>query len=297
MKKMTLFAIVLILAISAVSAQIYEIRVNSGPELSIYSTPDCQVFEIWRSEDGVEFNLHQTVNRNDLKLTGPDDWGYRTYVDVSVQEGTKYFYKVFSNGYESNTDYGWSIFSAPIVPPRAQIFGNQIIWTWPEYNFGNSSRAFYFFRRANGNSPGPWGDNGDEISNECITDLETTDGKYIPVCFDEQGKTMSAGCSPVGYLNNTTSVENSAENYSVCSNYPNPFNPSTTIQFHLERSGNVQLVIYNQLGQEIELLVNEIQFAGDHTYVWNAGNLSAGNYYYRLQIPGQIFTGKMILQK
>jgi hypothetical protein len=79
--------------------------------------------------------------------------------------------------------------------------------------------------------------------------------------------------------------------YTVSQNYPNPFNPTTTIQYTLPYPSNVNLTIYNILGQRIRVLVNESQYAGDMKVVWDGTNsagvrVASGVYFYRLQATG-----------
>lgn len=82
-------------------------------------------------------------------------------------------------------------------------------------------------------------------------------------------------------------------------NSPNPFNNATTISYSLEKPGNVQLDIYNSLGQRIETLVDNIsQNAGDHSVNWNPlRDYSSGVYHYRLNVDGKNLSGKMVLSK
>ncbi len=85
-------------------------------------------------------------------------------------------------------------------------------------------------------------------------------------------------------------------------NYPNPFNPSTTIRYQLATDDRVSLKIYNTLGQEIRTLVSGRKEAGVHDVTWNgrdhAGHIVAsGVYIYRLQAGSQVKSGKMILTK
>ncbi|OGU31160.1 MAG: hypothetical protein A2X67_02880 [Ignavibacteria bacterium GWA2_55_11] len=70
--------------------------------------------------------------------------------------------------------------------------------------------------------------------------------------------------------------------YSLGQNYPNPFNPSTTIQFGLPTRSMVTLKIYDVLGREVQTLVNGEMAAGTHDFVFHAGNLSSGLYFYIL---------------
>ncbi len=85
-------------------------------------------------------------------------------------------------------------------------------------------------------------------------------------------------------------------------NYPNPFNPATTIRYDLDREAFVSLRIYNVLGQEIRTLVAARQPAGNYTTVWDGKNnqglsAAAGIYFYRLQAGRFIHTHKMALIK
>ncbi|MFH0990261.1 MAG: T9SS type A sorting domain-containing protein [bacterium] len=80
-------------------------------------------------------------------------------------------------------------------------------------------------------------------------------------------------------------------------NYPNPFNPATTISYQLASSGVVRLSIFDITGKEVTSLVNEVQEAGHYLVHFNATMLSSGTYLYRLQAGSYISTKKMILMK
>lgn len=80
-------------------------------------------------------------------------------------------------------------------------------------------------------------------------------------------------------------------------NFPNPFNPSTNIIFELPSLKNVQLNIYNSLGQIIKNLYSGRLQGGIHTFLFNATGLSSGVYYYQLIVENLVFTQKMILLK
>ncbi len=80
-------------------------------------------------------------------------------------------------------------------------------------------------------------------------------------------------------------------------NFPNPFNPVTTIEFSVPRSGDVSLIIYNANGREIKRMVDGEMSAGKFTAVWNATELASGIYFYRLQTGEFVRTRKMVLLK
>jgi len=80
-------------------------------------------------------------------------------------------------------------------------------------------------------------------------------------------------------------------------NYPNPFNPATNIQYAVSRRQFVSLKVYDVLGNEVAILVNEEKLAGNYEIEFDAGNLSSGIYFYRLVASSFIQTKKLILMK
>ncbi|MCI0496622.1 T9SS type A sorting domain-containing protein [candidate division KSB1 bacterium] len=91
--------------------------------------------------------------------------------------------------------------------------------------------------------------------------------------------------------------ENIPTEFELSSNYPNPFNPTTTIQFGLPREAKVKLTVYNINGQEIATLVNDVRVAGTHKVQWDASNLPSGMYLYRLEAGSTVLNHKMMLLK
>ncbi|MBL1214872.1 MAG: T9SS type A sorting domain-containing protein [Ignavibacteriae bacterium] len=87
------------------------------------------------------------------------------------------------------------------------------------------------------------------------------------------------------------------EEYALNQNYPNPFNPSTTLSFTLPEAGNVNLTIYDLLGQKVATLIDDNMSAGYHSAVFNAKNLPSGIYIYRLISENFTETKKMQLLK
>jgi hypothetical protein len=88
--------------------------------------------------------------------------------------------------------------------------------------------------------------------------------------------------------------------YRLYNNYPNPFNPATKIKFDVPASiggGKVKLNVYNQLGEEVAVLVNQNLKAGSYEYSFDASGLSSGIYFYTLQSNDFRDTRKMILVK
>jgi hypothetical protein len=167
-------------------------------------------------------------------------------------------------------------------------------------------------------------DNGITVFlNDGIGNFTTRENCYFPFArglprsvvasdFDQDGKTDIAiastvngpdslyvlyniGGGTVGMQNEET--EEIPTSYSLVQNFPNPFNPTTTIQFSLPQAGDVSLKIYNLLGEEVKTLVNEYKEIGNHSVQFNANNLASGIYFYRLQAENFVETKKMILLK
>ncbi|MEO8209768.1 MAG: T9SS type A sorting domain-containing protein [bacterium] len=86
-------------------------------------------------------------------------------------------------------------------------------------------------------------------------------------------------------------------NYSLSQNYPNPFNPTTSISFDIPKSSQIKLVIYNSMGQEVYVLLNEELVAGSYEYDFDASNFSSGMYYYKLETSDFSDTKKMMVIK
>ena len=87
------------------------------------------------------------------------------------------------------------------------------------------------------------------------------------------------------------------ETFELSQNFPNPFNPSTTIEYQLPKDAKVTLKVFNLLGQEVAVLADGEQKAGYYSAQWNARSMSSGVYIYRLYAKEFVQTKKMILMK
>lgn len=106
---------------------------------------------------------------------------------------------------------------------------------------------------------------------------------------------MDIACAlPVGKSNNNNQTPNT---YKLEQNYPNPFNPVTKINFAIPNPGNVKLLVYDVLGREVSVIVNEYKQAGNHSVVFDAENLASGIYFYSIEAGDFKDTKKMTLIK
>ncbi len=85
--------------------------------------------------------------------------------------------------------------------------------------------------------------------------------------------------------------------YMISQNFPNPFNPTTSIQFALPRMEHVVLRVFDMLGREESTLVEDNLPAGRYTVTWNASNAASGMYFYRITAGSFIVTKRMLLLK
>ncbi|MBN8705465.1 MAG: hypothetical protein J0L62_06290 [Bacteroidetes bacterium] len=118
--------------------------------------------------------------------------------------------------------------------------------------------------------------------------------KYRLVSIDYDGTEYKKELNSVVY--------EAPKEFSLYHNYPNPFNPSTTIPIDVAKEQRISMTIYNIMGQEIAILKNEIMKPGYYNVLWNgrdrSGNVAAtGQYFVRIVTDGYVKTQKMILLK
>ncbi len=147
----------------------------------------------------------------------------------------------------------------------------------------------------------PWLEKIDDIGNYRWHALWLEDRSPGISVFGEGDFSMNPwvyATDTVRFINVGIKEENSLPNQIALSqNHPNPFNPLTNISYSLSVSGDVSLIIYNLLGEEVARLVDGHQTAGEYQTEWNASNVSSGIYFYRLQADDFVQTRKMILLK
>jgi len=128
----------------------------------------------------------------------------------------------------------------------------------------------------------------------------TIDYQYNVYVTGEKWQDWPGDYCTVKYSQSITSVYEKATpkvSFYLQQNYPNPFNPSTTINYQLPAAEKVTLKIYDILGNEVALLVNEEKPAGNYQSVFNGSKLSSGIYFYQLKAGNFLKTKKMLLLK
>jgi hypothetical protein len=98
-------------------------------------------------------------------------------------------------------------------------------------------------------------------------------------------------------LNTQNNSNNTMQQYYLYDSYPNPFNPISTMKFHIPRDGFVSIKIYDLTGREIHSLLNSTLRTGTYQIQWNASSQPSGVYFVRLQADGVLLTKKIVLTK
>ena len=158
------------------------------------------------------------------------------------------------------------------------------------------------------NFVGMHGGSSQSIINDTISLYLPQDSLYFDVVFTSYTGQNNGG----GFSYIRTSVNNSEldmddeylipDKYALQQNFPNPFNPRTTIHYELPNQELVKIIIFNLLGHQVKRLVDGFRGAGVNSIIWDATNdhgqpVSAGIYIYQLQAGGFLQTRKMILLK
>jgi len=132
------------------------------------------------------------------------------------------------------------------------------------------------------------------IGDSSVGKIKVLDGKSGILTFDRLNNNRIQLLAKVNALSSNNSLP---KEYNLYNNYPNPFNPVTTIKYDLPNAGDVSLVIYDILGRKVKELVNTKQEAGRYEIQFNAANLASGVYIYQLIAEKYINARKMILLK
>jgi hypothetical protein len=105
--------------------------------------------------------------------------------------------------------------------------------------------------------------------------------------------TFGGSYNPIGIIQTSTIVKD----FNLGQNYPNPFNPQTKINFSIPKSGYVSLIVYDAIGNQIKVLVNESLTAGEYETDFDASGFASGMYFYTLRAGEYTAVKKMLLLK
>jgi hypothetical protein len=201
----------------------------------------------------------------------------------------------FIEGFSSTTD------RQPILPDifckRNDVDNYRVSYTMGKWDVGYIADSIMFVK-STGNAANSW-ESQMNISNDGYISKAGFIGNTNDDCFvlwqNKFELTLYATYCDVSL--DVDDENQLPQNYSLSNNYPNPFNPSTKIEFRISDPGIVTLKIYDLLGREVTTLISEEKPAGSYEITFDASSLSSGVYYYRLTSGTFIETKKMILIK
>jgi expansin (peptidoglycan-binding protein) len=155
--------------------------------------------------------------------------------------------------------------------------------------FKQVNRVNYnYFVESGGMGPGPYNFRVTDIYGHVLVDNG--------IVFVENGTVPGAeqfpscGAPATGVIDGEVPI-----GFWLSQNYPNPWNPQTTIRYGLPTAETVTLTVYDAAGREVEVLVNEHQHSGEHEVVFRAGNVASGVYYYTLRAGAFTETRRLVL--
>ena len=195
--------------------------------------------------------------------------------------------KLYDNGTNGDRVAGDSIFTRQVLAsPDSVAIGSK----------DRVGQTFKFGVRGGDNEGGRggFGNNHNEniVDTDTIYTMSTQFGSINPAFYDAWEYDLRKPKTPTSVID-----PNAPLVYELAQNYPNPFNPATKIEYSIPMQSQVELKIYNLVGQEVGTLVNEIQKAGVHNVKFDAGNLASGVYFYRLVAGNFTSVKKMVLLK
>ncbi len=205
-------------------------------------------------------------------IEGYDDWAETSKIMIATKVDGKWRTPVVINAKEDDENYNSAIQN--MIP--CYVYPCDIIEEAGE----NSARLSLFF--LNDDSYG-----SSIIGNGATPNPDNCRLEYAAIDF-----------STLKSENNQINTPNLLQ----VSNYPNPFNPQTTIKYNLPENGNVILEVFNLKGQKVKTLVNQTQRSGEHSVVWDGKDnrsktLPSGIYFYKIKQGKFTSTKKMILMK
>ena len=224
-------------------------------------------------------------------------WSYFVVV-AHTKYDERFFYSKIDSGYSIDN----------LRPPKpvvsAEITNSAIVLQW-EQSSHDDVIAYHIFRSENsGFEPAEQNEIGITAKNN-FEDYDISSGKtyyYRVVVVDDalnknKSDEIMVSTSNVALVSKAIPTE-----YRLNHNYPNPFNPVTTINYQIPEAGFVNLVIYNVLGERVKTLVNKHQNAGYYRITWESDNeageaLSSGIYLYQLEVNNFKANYKMTLSR
>ena len=295
---------------------------NAVDNLDFYIAKD-ESYMIIAKNAGSNSKLHISYHKSDGSWTNPKNLGPAINSGLAawgpyVSPDDKYlFYTTGTNPNYSDTYVYWVRFDnmrdslkytnyIPYlknqVPSLTDTNGTQFSYTIPESTFVDDDgiNTLRYSASLSSGQPLPYWLSFDSITKTFSGIISSSVSLNLRVTVTD---TAGAGTSCTFLLNVIQQIgldpinETVPGEYRLIQNYPNPFNPNTSILFDIPKQSQAILKVYDVTGRETAVLVNELLRPGSYKVELNAGNLSSGVYFYKLDAGNYIQTRKMVLLK
>lgn len=316
MKKYILILSVLLIDIGTAS---FAQNINSPTELEAEFEDNSYVKVKWEDNSNNElgFIVERALDGDSLywEVVGYTNANVRIYNDYWILLNRLYHYRAYAYNSSGNSGYSNSDTVAtygdttniPSAPTNLQVVKTTLTSIKIQWE-DNAVNEFGFIVARK--RPGiPYFEFIDSVGSDVLTYQEvglTPDNVYFyKVCaFNNFGisdytNTVSARTEESTIIRTNTE---SASEFHLSDNYPNPFNPTTTIRFGLKSEAEVRLSVYDSKGSLVSVLFNGRLPEGSYSHIWQASGLPSGAYFSRLEITAKnssyfSYTRKMILTK
>lgn len=227
----------------------------------------------WSTQTGFPYVSDFWVDRGD------DDVCYATFGGASVD---KHVYKT------TNSGQNW--FSISTNLPNIGHNSIVIRHAAPRMIFVGTDLGVF----SSTNDGASWVSFNTGFPNVEVYDMKYKEGPAMLLAATHGRGCFTFDLSSISSVGNNTVI---ADGFSLEQNFPNPFNPSTVINYSISKRGHVSLSVFNSLGKEVAVLADKEQGEGSYSVKFDASELSAGVYYYRLTADGNSISKKMLLLK
>ncbi len=311
MKKFFLLAAALALSFRFTVAQ----NINAPTELEAQNENPFYIKVKWNdnsnNETGFYIERATSLDSANWEVLGGVGQNIRIFNDYWLTLNKRYFYRAFAYNEFGRSDYSnidtiiaygdtSNYPGAPTDLRVTKITMTSITINWNDNS--NNESGFIIARRKPGDVLFEY---IDTVQTDVLTYQEvglTPDNIYFyKVCSYNLYGTSDFTNTVSGTTKSSTILVSNisvlSEGYFLSNNFPNPFNPATTIKFGLPAKAFVNISIYNSAGKEVESLVNADFNRGIYSVVWNANGFPSGTYFYKIQTDAFREVKKMILIK
>ncbi len=227
-------------------------------------------------------SLKDSIYKWGVSINGPAAGGWATWGASLYADATR---KLYDDGTNGDAVAGDRIYTRVIKFYKDSV--NNVV-----------GQEFKFGIRGGDNEGGKGGFGNNHIENindaAATASIHSQFGSINPLYYDRWIFAEEKPVTPVSVSLTDASIPTV---YALDQNFPNPFNPTTSINYSIPFSGLVSLKVFNVLGQEVATLVNAQQAAGYYTASFNANTLSSGVYFYKIEAGNYTSVKKMMLLK